>query len=224
MIISLSFDGIKEFSSEAVKDGYKYVINQDKKTVDVYELSTNQYIETKVTIKPETGGTLVQPSDEAGVAIGDPTMKEGFELPPHFDHTNAPFFNTNTIILNLRSMLKFLEISQEKLEQMSFEERSELVRDKLIKQIKPNFEFKYHEVQGEYPDLGTIREGKTKILVVQVTRIMLQAAHLKGAKVGYLFAPRASVFAPVKDPEDKKLAAENNREDLKKFTIYEKVK
>ena len=107
---------------------------------------------------------------------------------------------------------------------MNFEERSVLVRDKLIKQIKPNFEFKYHEVEGEYPTLGNVKEGKTKILVVQATRIMLQAAHLKGAKVGYLFAPRGSVFAPVKEPEDKKLAAENNRDVLKKFTIYENVK
>ena len=106
----LSFDGLEEFSKEAVKDGYKYVINQEGKTVDVYELATGQRIETKITIKPEIGGTLVQPSDEKGEAIGDPIMKEGFELPLNFDHANAPFFNTNTIILNLRSMLRFLEI------------------------------------------------------------------------------------------------------------------
>ena len=180
-------------------------------------------METKITIKTEIGGTLVQPSNEKGEAIGDPIMKEGFELPPNFDHANAPFFNTNTIILNLRSLLKFLDVSQEQLTKMNFEGRSLLVREKLIKQIKPNFEFKNHEVEGEYPDLGIVKEGKTKILVVQVTRIMLQAAHLKGAKVGYLFAPRASVFAPVKEPEDKKLAAEINREVLNNFTVYEKI-
>jgi hypothetical protein len=90
----------------------------------------------------------------------------------------------------------------------------------LVQQVKPNFEFKNHEVEGEYPDLGVVKEGKTKILVVQITRIMLQVAHLKGAKVSYIFAPRSSVFAPVKEPEDKKMTAENNRKSIKQLTLY----
>ncbi len=214
----------RSFLERLHKEGYKYVINQENKTVDVYEIVTGKRVETKIAIKPEMGGTLVQSFNEKGEAIGDPIMKEGFELPSNFDHANAPFFNTNTIILNLRNLLKFLDVSQVQLTNMSFEERSMLVREKLIKQIKPNFEFKNHEVEGEYPDIGIVKEGKTKILVVQVTRIMLQAAHLKGAKVGYLFAPRATVFAPVKEPEDKQLAAENNREILNNFTVYESFK
>lgn len=219
---SLSFDGLQEFSREAEKDGYKFVINPGKKTVDVFEKATGRPVEIKIVIKPEIGGTLVQPANEKGEAIGAPVIKEGFELPSHFDHANAPFFNTNTIIVNLRSLLKFLDVSQERLANMNFEERSALVREKLIKQVKANFEFKNHEVEGEYPDLGIVKEGKTKIPVVQLTRIMLQAAHLKNAKVGYVFAPRCSVFAPVKEPEDKKIAAENNRKSLQPFVQFVK--
>ncbi|MFI5343576.1 MAG: UTP--glucose-1-phosphate uridylyltransferase [Chlamydiales bacterium] len=214
---TLSFDGLQEFTMEAEKDGYKFVINPGKKTVDVYEKATGRRVETKITIKPEVGGTLVQLANEKGEAIGAPVIKEGFELPSHFDHANAPFFNTNTIIVNLRGLLKFLDVSQEQLANMNFEERSALVREKLIKQVKANFEFKNHEVEGAYPDLGLVKEGKTKILVVQLTRIMLQAAHLKSAKVSYVLAPRGSVFAPVKEPEDKRIAAENHRESLQSF-------
>lgn len=220
----LSFDGLEEFSQQAEREGYRYVINQEKKTVDVYLAATDQLVETQLVIKPEVGGTLVQKINAKGEAIGDPIMKEGFELPAHFDHANAPFFNTNTLVLNLKSLLKFLDISQAKLAQMNFEERSVLVRQKLIKQIKANFEFKNHEVDGEYPTFGVVKNGKTKIPVVQLTRILLQAAHLKGAKVGYIFAPRSLVFAPVKEPEDKASAAESNRELLRPFTLYARTK
>lgn len=216
----VSFDGLQEYTQQAEKDGYRYVINQANKAVDVYHIATGKQIETKITVKPETGGTLVQLANEKGEPIGTPIMKEGFELPPDFDHVNAPFFNTNTIILNLKSLLKFLDVSQEECLQMSFDERAALVREKLISQIKANFEFKNHEVDGEYPELGIVKNGKTKIPVVQVTRIMLQAAHIQGAKVGYLFAPRASVFAPVKEPEDKQIAAQKNRASLQRFTLY----
>lgn len=216
----VSFDGLQEYTQQAEKDDYRYVINQANKTVDVYSIITGKQIETKIMIKPETGGTLVQLANEKGEPMDTPIIKEGFELPPDFDHVHAPFFNTNTIILNLRSLLKFLEISQEGLAQMNFEERAILVREKLIKQIKANFEFKNHEVDGEYPEFGIVKNGKTKIPVIQLTRIMLQAAHIQGAKVGYLFAPRASVFAPVKEPEDKQIAAQRNRASLQRFTLY----
>lgn len=216
----ISFDGLQEYNHRAEKDGYRYVINQTNRTVDVYQIANGKQIETKTTVEPETGGTLVQLANEMGEPIGHPIMKEGFELPLNFDHAKAPFFNTNTCILNLKSLLKFINVSQEELIKMSFEERSTLVRENLIKQIKPNFEFKNHEVEGEYPELGIVKNGKTKILVVQVTRIMLQAAHIQGAKVGYLFAPRASVFAPVKEPEDKQIAAQKNRASLQRFTLY----
>ncbi len=216
----LSFDGFKEFIKEVEKDGYRYVINQEEKTVEVYDITTGQKIETRVVIKSEMGGTLVQPANNKGEPIGNPMMKEGFELPPDFDHAKAPFFNTNTIILNLRNLLKFLDVSEEQLIKMNFNERSVLVREKLIKQIKANFEFKNHEVTGEYPHLGIVKDGKTKILVIQLTRLLLQTAHLKGVKVSYIFVPRASFFAPIKDPEDKKSAAENNLETLKLFTFY----
>jgi hypothetical protein len=220
----LSFDGLEEFSQQAEREGYRYVINQERKTVDVYLATTGQLVETQLIVKPEAGGTLVQRTNAKGEAMGDPIMKEGFELPAHFDHANAPFFNTNTLVLNLKSLLKFLGISQAQLAQMNFEERSLLVRQRLIRQIKANFEFKNHEVDGEYPDLGVVKNGKTKIPVVQMTRILLQAAHLKGAKVGYIFAPRSSVFAPVKEPEDKASAAASNRELLKPFTLYARPK
>lgn len=216
----LSFDGVQEFTQEAEKEGYKFVLNSAEKTIEVYLVATGQLIETKVNIKAEIGGTLVQPTNEQGEAIGKPIMKEGFELPANFDHSNAPFFNTNTIIVNLRSLLKFLDVSQEQLAKMNFDERSGLVREKLVKQIKANFEFKNHEVEGEYPLLGFVKNGKTKIPVIQLTRIMLQAAHIQGAKVGYIFAPRASVFAPVKEPEDKQSAAANHHNTLKNFTLY----
>jgi hypothetical protein len=216
----ISFDGLQEYTQQGEKEGYRYVINQASKTVDVYHIASGKQIETKIAIKPETGGTLVQLANEDGEPIGVPIMKEGFELPSDFDHVNAPFFNTNTIILNLKSLLKFLDISQEGLAQMNFEERTALVREKLMSQIKANFEFKNHEVDGEYPELGIVKNGKTKIAVVQVTRIMLQAAHIQGAKVGYIFAPRASVFAPVKEPEDKQIAAQKNRASLQRFTLY----
>lgn len=216
----LSFDGLQEYTQQAEKDGYRYVINQENKTIDVYHIASGQQIETIVSIKPETGGTLVQLANEKGEPIGTPIMKEGFELPPHFDHVNAPFFNTNTIILNLKSLLTFLGISKDELIQMNFENRSNLVREKLMSQIKANFEFKNHEVDGEYPECGVVKNGKTKIPVVQVTRIMLQAAHIQNAKIGYLFAPRASVFAPVKEPEDKQIAAQRNRASLQRFTLY----
>lgn len=214
----LSFDGLQEFIQEAESEGYRYVINLERKTVDVYNIATGQKMQTTNIITSETGGTLIQPTDEKGRAIGKPIMKEGFELPLDFDHANAPFFNTNTIIINLRSLLKFLDLSQEQLAKMNFDERSVLVREKLIKQVKANFEFKHHEIKGEYPDLGVVKNGHTKILVIQLTRIMLQTAHLKGAKVSYIFAPRSSVFAPVKELEDKQSAAKNHRESLKQFT------
>lgn len=217
---TLSFDGFHEFIGEAEKEGYRYVINQSKKTVDVYDIISGQLVETDITITPEIGGTLVQLANEKGDPIGEPIMKESFELPATFNHSNAPFFNTNTLILNLKSFLRFLDVSQEQLARMNFAERSILVREKLIKQIKANFEFKRHEVEGEYPNLGIVKNGKTKIPVVQVTRIMLQTAHLTGAKVGYIFAPRSSVWIPVREPEDKKVAAKNSRETLLKFTLY----
>lgn len=216
----LSFDSLNEFIGEAVQDGYKYVINQETKTVDVFDITTDQFIETQIAIKSEIGGTLVQPANEKGEAIGVPIMKEGFEIPKNFDHARAPFFNTNTLILNLKGFLKFLNVSEKDLAEMNFDQRSVLVRENLIKQIKPNFEFKNHEVDGEYPDFGIVKNGKTKILVSQVTRIMLQAAHLNGAKIGYIFAPRNSVWTPVREPEDKNVAAKKSQESLKQFTLY----
>lgn len=216
----LSFDGMQEFTHEGEQEGYKYVINQAEKTVDVFDVSNGQSIETEITIKSEIGGTLVQNTNEKGEPIGEPLIKEGFELSQNFDHANAPFFNTNTVIIKLRSLLKFLDISQEQLTKMNFDQRSSLVNEKLIKQVKANFEMKNHEVTGEYPNLGIIKNGKTKILVVQVTRIMLQVAHLKQAKASYIFAPRTSIFAPVKEQEDKSKTAENNQESLQKFIRY----
>jgi len=215
----ISFDGIHEFSGQAEKDGLRFVINGAAKTIDVFD-ANGQKIETKNEIKTETGGTLVQPVDEDDNPVGEPIMKEGFELPKNFDHVNAPFFNTNSIIIRLEGLLRILGISQEDLNKMNWDERSSLVREKLVKVVKPNFELKYHEVDGEYPDLGIVRNGKTRIPVAQLTRIMLQSAHLPGAKVGYIFAPRAEVFAPVKEPEDLKVAAENNAQTLKAYTNY----
>lgn len=215
----ISFDGIHEFKNEAVIDGFRFVINVDSKNLDVFD-TQNRQVTTVQSIKPETGGTLVQPIDSNGNPVGNPTMKEGFELKSDFPHADAPFFNTNTIIVRLKSLLKFLNVTEDQLAKMSFEERSNLVREQLVKQIKPNFEFKNHEVDGEYPELGVVKDGKTKIPVVQLTRIMLQVAHIKGAKVGYYFGPRASIFAPVKEPEDKKTAAANNAESLKLITDY----
>lgn len=216
----LSFDGIQEYFEQAQGNGYRFLIDHELKTIDVYDTASGQKIETEVKIKSETGGTLVQPVNETGEPVGDPVIKEGFELPASFDHANAPFFNTNTIILNLRCLLKFLAITEEQLAAMTFDERSLLVQEKLIRQIKTYFEFKNHEVEGKYPHLGIVKEGRTKIPVSQATRIMLQAAHLKGAKTGYLFAPRSSVLAPVKEPEDKQTTAKNYREVIQRFTLY----
>jgi len=214
----LSFDGLDEFSNKAVKDGYQYVINQIKMCVDVYD-ENGSLVDTETTTKSEVGGTLVQLADESGHAVGEPVMREGFQLPANFDHVNAPYFNTNTVIINLRNFLKFLEKSEEQIGNMSIHERRDLVREKLINQIKPNFEFKNHEVKGEYPLLGIVKDGKTKILVMQITRIMLQASHLKGAKSGFIFAPRSQVWMPVKEPGDRIIAAKNCRESLKKYTL-----
>jgi hypothetical protein len=207
----ISFDGVNEFEGSAVKDGLKYVINQEEKTLDVFD-GKGEKVQTALKVKPETGGTLVQYTDENGQPAV--TMKEGFELPADFDHENAPFFNTNTVIVRLKSLLKFLDVTQQELAAMSFEERSELVRNRLVKQIKANFEFKNHEVDGEFQDLGPVKDGKTKIPVVQLTRIMLQVVQIKGAKIGYIFAPRKDIFAPVKEPEDRGIAAQNNEAAL----------
>lgn len=217
---TLSFDGLHEYIQQAEKNGYRYIIDQANKKVDVYDLNTGKLLAIKTTIKPEIGGTLVQLANEKGEPISSPIIKEGFELPYDFDHANAPFFNTNTIVLKLRSLFKFLDITYEKLNKMNFEERATLVREKLNKKIKANFEFKHHEVEGEYPEFGIVKNGKTKILVTQVTRLMLQISHIQGAKVGYLFAPRNSIFAPVKEPEDKQIAAQKNRVLLQQFTLY----
>lgn len=220
----LSFDGVEEFTDQVERDGYVYQLNHTKKSVDVYEALSGLLIETESKIKPEIGGTLVQVLNASGEPVGKPILKEGFELPTNFDHANAAFFNTNTIILNLKGLVRFLEVSERQLANMSFEERSILVRKKLIKQIKTHFEFKNHEVEGEYPEQGMVKHGKTKIVVSQVTRILLQAAQLKDAKVGYLFAPRAEVFAPVKEPEDLKTASERHAEALKSFILYTSIK
>lgn len=215
----LSFDGVNEFIGQAENAGILYRLNQTKKSVDVYDALSGQQIEIEMNVKPETGGTLVQPLNASGEPCGNPILREGFELPPTFDHANAAFFNTNTIILNLKGLLRFLEVPEEQLSTMSFEERSHLVREKLIKQLKTHFEFKNHEVEGEYPEYGSVKDGRTKIAVSQATRILLQAAQLKGARAGYLFAPRNTVFAPVKEPEDKKTASEKHAESLKGYLL-----
>lgn len=215
----LSFDGVNEYFDQAEDENYRYILNQMKKSVDVYDLKTGLKIKTAKRIKAETGGTLVQLVSENG-ELTCPILKEGFELPPDFEHAKAPFFNTNTIILRLKSLLSFLDITEEHLNQMDFEERSEIVREKLIKKIKIYFEFKNHVVQGEYPEIGCLYEGKTKINVSQITRILLQAVQLKGAKVGYLFAPRDLIFAPVKEPEDRAAAANKHGNSLKQYTLY----
>lgn len=214
----VSFDGVQEFSGEAENDQYRFRIDPINKTVEVTEKATGQRVETTQEVKSETGGTYVQPVDDEGRPVGAPTMREGFELRSDFDHTQAPFFNTNTVVLQLRSFLKFMDVTEEELAAMDFDQRSELVRDRLVSQIKPNFEFKNHEVDGEFPELGVVKGGKTKIPVSQVTRIILQSVALKNAQIGYYNAPRASVFAPVKEPEDKQVAAANNRTALKEYT------
>lgn len=216
----LSFDGIHEFLLEAEKENYLYRLNQELKLIEVFDRATGQPVKIATRVKAESGGTLVQPVCPQGNPVGKPILKEGFELPSHFPHARAPFFNTNTVVINLPSLLKFLEVTQKELAVMTFQERSQLVHEKMIAQLKTYFEFKYHEVEGEYPDLGVIKGGKTKILVSQATRIMLQAAHLKGAFSGYLFAPRSSVFAPVKEPEDKHPTAHKCCEAIKKYTIF----
>lgn len=215
----VSFDGITEYQGEAVKDGFRYVINHQDRRIDVFDAETNAPVSVTQKIKPETGGTLVQPVDENGRPAGQPVLREGFELAPDFDHASAPFFNTNTVILRLKSLLKFLGVSQEELAAMNFEQRSELVRERLVKQIKANFEFKKHTVDGEYPQYGAVKDGQTEITVSQVTRIMLQTAHIQGANVEYYSLSRAEIFAPVKQPEDLAVAAENNREALKAVTL-----
>jgi hypothetical protein len=90
-------------------------------------------------------------------------MREGFELPSNFPHKDAPLFNTNTIVMNLQSLLKFLNVTQDELAGMSFDQRSKLVREKLVKVIKANFEFKNHEVEGSFPERGVVvtKDGKT---------------------------------------------------------------
>lgn len=223
----ISFDGMNEFQGEAIRDGIRFVINQQQKTVDVFD-PQGQKVSVKLTAKPETGGTLVQYKDDQGNTVV--TMKEGFELPKDFDHQNAPFFNTNTVIMRLRSLLGFLNVTEEQLANMSFDERAVLVRDNLVKKIKANFEFKNHEVEGEFPELGVVEKKMindpelgdvektmTNIPVVQLTRIMLQVVQISGAKIGYFFAPRQDVFAPVKGPEDMPVAARNNEESLKPY-------
>ncbi|MDP8212664.1 MAG: UTP--glucose-1-phosphate uridylyltransferase [Candidatus Zapsychrus exili] len=219
----ISFDGINEYEGFAEKNGVRYVINQKDKTVDVVNIFDGGYIEAEIFSKPETGGTLVEYVDEKEDRTGEVTMKEGFELQPDFDHANAPFFNTNTVILRAKSLLRFLDVTEKELAEMNFEERSELVREKLVKQIKANFEFKKHVVDGEYSDIGIVKDGKTEIPVVQLTRIMLQVAHIDGAKVAYYNAPRKDIFAPVKEPEDTIIAAENNRQSLAKVTSYDQA-
>ena len=219
---ALSLDGLTEFEGELEHEGKRFVINQETKTVDVFDIATGSRIPVTYEIKPETGGTLVETAD------GEITMREGFELTKDFPHAEAPFFNTNTIILNLESLLKFLGVTQEELAAMDFDQRSKLVREQMVKRIKANFEFKKHTVIGEYPEYGKVvqdketGEMKTEIPVSQLTRIMLQSAHLPGADVTYYFFPRADVFAPVKQPEDKRIAAQNNRESLKEVTIYKR--
>lgn len=217
----LSVDGLNECVERAEKGGYLFSLNQEKKTIDVLDASLSVPIETDIKIKPEIGGTLVQRLNDKGERVGKPILKEGFELPPQFNHAKAAFFNTNTLVLNLRGLLRLLEVSEKQLARMNFEERSALVRTKLMKKIPPYFEFKMHEVEGEYPELGIVKKGKTKISVSQLTRILLEAAQLKNAKVGYLFAPRAQVFAPVKEPEDKPIAAKQNDQALKQYTLYD---
>lgn len=216
----LSFDGFQEFNNEAEQGNYKFVIDRERKTVNVYDIFTGDLIETKISIKSEVGGTLVQQTNAKGKMVGAPIMKEGFELPSNFDHAQAPFFNTNTIILKLSSFLRFLNVTKKNLLKMDFDKRSLLVREKLMSQIKPNFELKNHEVEGEYSHLGIVKNGKTKIPVMQVTRIMLQVAHLKGAKVAYIFAPRMLVWAPVREVEDRVIAAKNSRQSLRKFILF----
>lgn len=216
----ISFDGVHVFIDQGENNGYLYQLNQETKSVDVFDVHSGLKIETEIKIKPETGGTLVQPLSENGEPASCPVLREGFELPSNFDHVNAPFFNTNTIILNLRSLLRLLEVSEEQLIRMTFEELSLLVREKLCSQIKHYFEFKYHLVEGEFPDLGAVNKGTTKITVSQITRILLQAVQLKGAKISYLFAPRETIFAPVKEPEDKELAATLHKDALKNYTLY----
>jgi hypothetical protein len=212
----ISFDGINEFEGEAVKEGLKYVINQEKKEIDVFD-SQGKKIKTEVTLEPEVGGTLVQYTDENGQVVEG--LQEGFALPLDFDHVKAPLFNTNTAFVKPEGLLKLLKVTRQELEAMSFEERSELVRNQLVKQTKANFEFKNHEVDGKFPELGVVdvEANKTKIPVVQLTRIMLQVGELKGAKVGYIVAPRKEVFAPVKEPQDREIMARNNEEALKPY-------
>lgn len=224
----ISFDGINEFKNQAEKDGIRYEIDEVNKTLRIINANTSESIKSEVEVKPETGGTLVEYVDENGQKTGEVTMKEGFELQSDFDHANAPFFNTNTIIMKIESLLKFLNVTKVELAAMSFEERSQLVRDKLVKTIKPNFEFKKHVVPGSHPELGDVKKSEidgvlqdvTEIPVSQVTRIMLQVAHIKDAKVGYYNMERSSIFAPVKEPEDLLIAATNNAESLKNVTIY----
>lgn len=216
----LSFDGITEWLDEADQNGYRYVINQTKKSVSVYDLSTGLKLKTEKKVKAETGGTLVQLLSPEGELFGVPLLKEGFELPENFEHSKAPFFNTNTLMIRLRSLLSILEISEEALKQMTFDERLKLVQKKLLEQLKVYFEFKNHVVEGEFPNIGIVKEGKTKITVSQITRILLQVVQLKGVKVSYLLAPRDAIFAPVKEPEDKTAAAIKHAESLKQYTLY----
>lgn len=216
----LSFDGLNEYIQKAEKEGYRYVIDQINKTVEVFDVSTGLLIETEIFIKPEIGGTLVQLANDKGEPYGEPFMKEGFELPSNFDYENASFFNTNTLFINLRSILKLLDINQEQLANLNHQERSLLVHEKLIKYVKTNFEFKYHEEEGMYPQLGVAKNGKTKILLVQATRIMLQIAHIKGIRADYIYAPRKSVWTPVKESGDIKASVDNSRESILQHTLY----
>jgi hypothetical protein len=103
---------------------------------------------------------------------------------------------------------------------MSFEQRSELVRRKLVKPLKTYFEFKNHVVKGEFPEYGIAKDGQTKINVSQMTRLLLQVAQLEGAKVSYIVGERNKVFAPVKEPEDKDIAAAKHTRSVKEFTSY----
>lgn len=216
----LSFDGMTEWMDEATQNGYRYVINQTKKSVSVYDISTGLKIKTIKKVKAETGGTLVQLLSQEGEPFGSPILKEGFELPENFDHSKAPFFNTNTLMVRLKSLLSILDITEEALKKMDFDERSHLVRKKLIDQLKLYFEFKNHVAEGEFPNIGIVKEGKTIINVSQITRILLQVVQIRDIKISYILAPRDAVFAPVKEPEDKSAAIFKHAESLKQYTLY----
>ena len=221
----ISLDDVEVFQGEVTKDGYRFVINTFSKTVDVIDVLSGEVVGKVIKKKPETGGTLVQYGDS-----GEVTMKEGFELPASFPHELAPFFNSNTVLIRAKSLLRILGLPENeegisKLKNMSFDERSSLVREKIVKQVRANFELKEHAVEGDFNEYGKVEENKltgrkeTKINVSQITRIMLQVAQLSDVKVQYYFMPRFGDFAPVKTPDDAIGAARNSADDLKKYTL-----